>query len=148
MNYANKKTGFTLIELIIVIVLTGILALFLAGVIRKGVEAWYFVVDKAELITQTPYVLNRLAREIRTAQNITSALSNSISFVDSQGNTITYTVSSGILYRNGNEFLDGVVDFSLQYSPSSSNIKIVTVTLERNKEAYSILMRTGVKRRN
>ncbi|MCM8778345.1 MAG: prepilin-type N-terminal cleavage/methylation domain-containing protein [Candidatus Omnitrophica bacterium] len=143
--YLNKSVGFTLLELVMVMALMGILIFFLSGVIRKGVEAWYFVVDKEELSLQTSYALNRLVRELRTAQNIISASENYISFTDYQNNTFNYYISQEILYRNGKEILDGIIDFSLHYYPSNDNIRRITISLERSKGAYSLLLRTGVK---
>lgn len=143
----NKKLGFTLLELIIVIVLVGIVVFFLAGIIQQIVESWYFVVDKEELSIQAPYALNRLVRELRTANTVTSALSNSITFRDYQNNVYMYYLSNGVLYRNGKEILDGITNFSLQYYPSSSNIERVIINLERSKGAYILPLRTGVKLR-
>ncbi|MCM8784373.1 MAG: type II secretion system protein [Candidatus Omnitrophica bacterium] len=143
----NKKSGFTLLELVIVIALVGILALFLAEVIRRGVESWYFVMDKEELALQTPYVLTRLVRELRTANTVTSALGNTIVFKDYQNNTFNYALFGNVLYRNGSPLLDGVTNFSLQYYPSSSNIRMVTISLQRSKGAYSLSLQSGAKLR-
>jgi len=158
------KVGFSLIELVIVMLLTAILGLFLATAISNGVDAWYFVMDKNELMTQTPYSLNRIARELRQIKDLKSvyaASSNSITFTDTNSVSITYNLSSNTVYRNSNVLIDGVTSFSLLYydangniiaspvvNPANTNIRRIKVSITTQKGSNSLSMETIVRPRN
>ncbi len=145
-------------------ILVAILALFLAGVINKGVESWYFVVDRADLMTQMPYALNRIVRELRYIKNptsITIATSTVIAFIDIDNNSVTYNLSGTTVYRNGIPLLSGVTNFTLQYldnngniisiprvSPSPTDIRKIKVSLTTNKGNNPVNMQSMVRPRN
>ena len=67
MQYANRKRGFTLIELIIVVVLTGILSVLLFSILEGPAKAYNDIRSRAELIDLATTVLQRMSREIRLA---------------------------------------------------------------------------------
>ncbi len=151
-------SGVSLIELIIVMILVSILALFLAAPIQKGIESWYFVMDRADLMTQSHYGINRMMRELRQIkdyQSISVANTTSITFIDIKNNTITYSLSGGVIYRNANILLDGVTTFSLQYldingtiATAPKNIRKIKVTVRIQKGTNPIDMETTIKPRN
>lgn len=66
MNKA-KLHGFTLIEAIITIVITGILAGMVAVFIRSPIEGYIDVARRAELTDNADTALRRMTREVRTA---------------------------------------------------------------------------------
>lgn len=156
--------GFTLIEMVIVITVTAILALFLAGAIEKGVESWYFVADRSDLMTQTPYALNRMARELRyikDSKSVYAAASNTITFTDANNNSITFSLSGNTIYRNNDILLDGVAAFSLQYSdangniivaplvnPAKTDIRKIKIFIRTQKGSNPLDMETTLKPRN
>lgn len=160
----RKNKGFTLIELTVVLVLAGILALFLSGALNKGIESWYFVADRSDLMAQTPYALNRIARELRyikDSKSVYAAGASSITFNDASSSSITYNLSGGSIYRNGNPLLDGVTNFSLQYldangniiatpviNPSATNIRKIRISVTVQKGNNPFSMETIVKPRN
>lgn len=76
----RKSNGFTLVELIAVIVITGIIASMVAVFIVKPVEGYVDAIRRAELSDTADETLRRAAREIRLA------LPNSLR-VTSSGNT-------------------------------------------------------------
>ncbi|MEX2517402.1 MAG: prepilin-type N-terminal cleavage/methylation domain-containing protein [Gammaproteobacteria bacterium] len=65
-NY-QKPSGFTLIELIIVILLIGILAGVLATILRGPVQASFDIQRRASLVDIAETALQRMTREIRLA---------------------------------------------------------------------------------
>jgi len=160
----KEKRGFTLIELLIVIVILGIILFFLTGIIKKGIDAWYFVIDRAELMNQAHYALNRMLRELRQIKDKKSiyyATSSTLTFQDTEDNFITYSCSGNILYRNDKILLDGVTNFSLQYfnindtiilnpkvNPNTTDIYKIKVSISLQKGDYPLYMRTAIKPRN
>lgn len=64
---AKRNRGFTLIEAIVVIVITGIIASMVAVFIRNPVEAYMDAQRRTELTDVADTALRRMARDIRTA---------------------------------------------------------------------------------
>lgn len=63
----NKNKGFTLMELVIVIVLLGVIAVGVSGVIRLATQTFINVSERDELASSARFALERLNREIRNA---------------------------------------------------------------------------------
>lgn len=59
--------GFTLVEMVIVIVITGILAAIVAIFIRAPVQGYFDTVRRAELTDQADVALRRITRDVRLA---------------------------------------------------------------------------------
>lgn len=67
-NYPVKKQcGFTLIELVLVIVLLGVIVVGSSGIIRFASQTFVNVSERDELVSNARFVLERLNREIRNA---------------------------------------------------------------------------------
>lgn len=63
----NRERGFTLLEAVMVIVITGILGAVVAVFIRAPVEGYVDSVRRAELTDAADTALRRIARDVRTA---------------------------------------------------------------------------------
>jgi MSHA biogenesis protein MshO len=63
----RRMAGFTLVEAIIVIVVTGILAAVVAIFIRAPVQGYFDSVRRAELTDQADVALRRITRDVRLA---------------------------------------------------------------------------------
>lgn len=66
-NCPRRSAGFTLIEMIMVIVITGILAGIVAVFITKPMEGYVDSVRRAELTDTADVALRRMARDVRLA---------------------------------------------------------------------------------
>ncbi len=67
MAARGRTDGFTLVEMVTVIVLLGIIAVVLAPFIANAVQAWHDGKARAELVARGRLALERLAREVRLA---------------------------------------------------------------------------------
>lgn len=63
----GTSQGFTLIEMILVIVLLGILSVGISGFIKFGTQIYVDVTDRDELVASARYAVERLNRELRFA---------------------------------------------------------------------------------
>jgi MSHA biogenesis protein MshO len=86
--------GFTLVEMVIVIVLIGIIASVIAVFIRHPVESYFALSRRAELVDASSSAMNMMTRDIR------NALPNSVR-VDPAGTTIEMiNLVEGVRYRD------------------------------------------------
>jgi MSHA biogenesis protein MshO len=63
----NNNSGFTLLELIIVIVILGIMAFSLSGVIKTSVYGYIDAKDRNRLSQSAKWIIERISRELREA---------------------------------------------------------------------------------
>jgi len=91
MNSLIKTKGFTLIELVIVIVLLGVLSVGISGFLKLGSEMFVDVKSRSEILATARFAMERLNRELRSALP-NSVLSNPITGFDtSEIQCIQYT---------------------------------------------------------
>ncbi len=116
------KDGFTLIEIILVLVIIGILAGILIEPFRLGVKSYIGIETRADLTSQAREATVRIVREMRNIQkkandkpNITSADDTSITFVDSQGVPISFSLSGSTVLRDTNILADKVSSLDFRY---------------------------------
>jgi MSHA biogenesis protein MshO len=89
----HHQHGFTLLEAVLVIMLTGIVGVMVSTFIRQPIDAYVDLGRRAELTDAADVALRRIARELRTA------LPNSVR-VDASGTTIEFLpVRSAGRYR-------------------------------------------------
>ena len=72
----SKSNGFTLIELITVIVILGVLATSITSFLRIGTRNYTDAADREALVSTARFVIERLNREIRNALPNSARLSN------------------------------------------------------------------------
>lgn len=108
----SRNRGFTLVEMIVVIAITGIIAAAVAVFIRHPVEGYGNAVRRAELTAAADTALRRIVRDVRLA------LPNSLRVMSSGGiNYVEFIMTqSGGRYRDetdgstGGNFLDFLGD--------------------------------------
>src|SRR3990167_7204928 len=101
----RREAGFTLIELIVTIVVMGIISGVAALLILQGLNGFIAEDVRASLTNDGRLAIERMVREIRTIRTRTAAdiptmTAPTLSFVDLDGNPITYTSGGGSVTRN------------------------------------------------
>lgn len=120
MNSAklNLQRGFSLIELVIVIVLTAIIAVISSQILSQGFNAYLTNKNINEADWQARYALAKMAldiRQINGAAYISTATALQLTFVNNAGTTITYSKTGTNLNRSGIVLASGVNAFALTY---------------------------------
>ena len=90
IKMANNK-GFTLIEIIIVIIVLAILSIFGFHFLSTGIHTYSMMEKQKGLFDQAAMVMERISRELRDAESITTPASGA------SGSTLTFTKSHGTL---------------------------------------------------
>lgn len=117
----SPSAGFTLVEMIMVIVITGIVAGMVAVFIRAPVQGYVDSVRRAELTDQADVALRRIARDVRLA------LPNSLREVEADRSFEFIMTKSGGRYRDpadgstGGNFLRFTADTNPDCTPSPNN---------------------------
>lgn len=121
-----KNSGFTLMELIIVIVILGVMSVGIAGFITLGTQTYVNVTERDALLANARFSVERLNREMRNAvphsvrvavDNITTPTKQCIEFVPIVASTV-YT------------------DIAVAPDTAVNNLSVIPFELE-NGDAYS-----------
>jgi MSHA biogenesis protein MshO len=64
---SSKHRGFTLIELVMVIIVLGLVSVSIGGFIRTGLGIYNDVTERDQLLSESRFVVQRLNRELRMA---------------------------------------------------------------------------------
>ncbi len=98
------QAGFTLLELVITIMLLGVLSALGTTLLSTGFRAYLQGQELTEGSVQARLALGRMTRDLRDVMpgKLLTLATNGLSFIDSNGDTITYSVSGTDLLRKKN----------------------------------------------
>lgn len=163
---AGRARGFSLIELVLVMVVFGIVAAVAAPVVGSGFQAYFTGRDISEVDWQARVALERMTRELRAMRapsDLVITAAGDIAFVDLDGNTIRYCLgavgscagAAGDLMRNGQPLASGIsgLDFSFLTrsagpTATAAQVYYVTVAFTATRNATSKAHRATVSPRN
>ncbi len=116
------KEGYTLIEIILVLVIIGVLAGILIEPFRLGVKSYIGIETRADLTSQAREATVRIVREMRNIRKqvdntpeISTANATSITFTDNQGIPISFSLSGSTVLRDTNILADKVSSLDFRY---------------------------------
>ncbi len=89
----KKASGFTLMELIIVIIIMGVMAVGIAGFIKLSTQTYLNVTERDELLANARFAVERLNREVRNAlpnsmRTANNVITNCLEFVPITTSTV------------------------------------------------------------
>lgn len=159
-----RESGFTLIEMALVIVLVGGLTLAGASAISPMLESWAVAAYRGEAVQDNDYALDRMMGEIaqlRNPQSVLTATMSRFQFVDVNNNTIDFYLTGTNLMRNNDVLARGIQQLVFSYwdvgdttlanpqvAPAATNIWRVGIALVLQAGEQVITMRSQFHPRN
>jgi prepilin-type N-terminal cleavage/methylation domain-containing protein len=129
---SELQRGFTLIEIIVVIVILSIVATISIKFLTDSLRIYTMTVNQKTLFDEGKLALEKMCRGIRDARSITGVTASSITFVrddatayDIAGETIIFQLNAGILQK--------VKASPASTSPMASNVTAFAVTNATNE---------------
>jgi type II secretory pathway pseudopilin PulG len=114
----------TLIELVIVIVITGILAGLGSLIVRQIIDSWNTVSFRAETVSQMRGALVRMGRQIRSIKNTTAvytANATCLRFKTYDNVNVTYNISGSNVLESNNVLATGAARLQFTYYNATGN---------------------------
>ena len=136
----GKQKGFTLIELVLVIIVLGVVSISMSGLMRGAIDAVVTVSEREDLVREGSYLLERFNREVANAVPNSVRISGNASvhcleFVPLKWSTIYLSLP----LKSGSSRRANVIELSdiqgRAFTPSTSDIAIVFPT--RPFDVYS-----------
>jgi len=93
-----------------VMVLVGILSAVFAFYIREAVLAWGFLSGQKSLVMASRGALNKMVRELKTASQMVTYTTSEVSFINTNGATVTFVQTGPDLYRGNYIILQNLKD--------------------------------------
>ena len=129
--YIKNQKGFSLIEMMVVVVILGLIVLGLVTFFTGGAKSW--VAGQSQLTAQrnARQAMDRMVREIREGKNIINDLvdisdaDTIVVFIPDLGSKLaykaTYDLSGTTVQRNSNPLIDNVQSLVFTYFDNSGN---------------------------
>jgi prepilin-type N-terminal cleavage/methylation domain-containing protein len=163
----RSERGFTLIELILVMVIIGVLSAVIAPPLMEGTKGWTWTTQRKDLSQQARIAMDRIVREIRNTGRkaddtpcISSAAAASFSFSDVNGdlincNSITFSLSGSQVLRGAAVLADNVSAFQMTYydnnngtTSTASAVRRLSIALTLSSGSQSVSLDNEVYLKN
>jgi prepilin-type N-terminal cleavage/methylation domain-containing protein len=157
INNLNKENGFTLLEFIVVIIILGILSVGIVSLMNRQAETFSRVFTNSDLLSNGRKAIDLLRRDLHSVSpdSISTMTSSSLSFKNSDGNTISYTLSSSTLSRNGVTQAEYIQNNPFSYLDASQNtaatiadLVFIKVDLQMGKSTETVQLEELIFLRN
>lgn len=117
-----QQSGFTMIELILVIVLLAIIGTTAAMILNEGLFSYITAKNVTDAEWQGRVGVDRMLRDIRAVRSsgdISTASASQFIFTDITGTSVTYQLTGSSLMRNSQVLADGVQSLTFTYTDKS-----------------------------
>ena len=99
---APDAGGFTLIELLMTLIIVSVLGAMGASLMASGIRTYFAGRELAQDASEGTLAVERITRDLRNAQSVTTMGAAALTFVDINGVTVSYAVTGGSLTRAEN----------------------------------------------
>ena len=156
--------GFSMIELILVMVVTGIIASVTALIFRPTLDSWSLDSSRLTETDSLSYAMNRIMDEIASIQSNTGVLTATASrlrFIGGTGATVDYQLTGSNLMRNSDILARDVQSMTVTYSnvtnaaigtpavsPSTTDIWKINVELVGLRDGETVRLQSAMHPRN
>ena len=162
----HRTKGFSLFELIMVMVVLGIVAAVSAPFLSASFQSYFIGKDISEIDSQARAALERLSRELRSIRaptDLTISPTSEVTFTDVDGNAIRYCLgtvagcpgAAGELMRNSQPLATGISALAFSYltktgtaAAAAANVFYVTVSFTATQNTVSKAFTATVSPRN
>ncbi|OGT50707.1 MAG: hypothetical protein A3E84_00300 [Gammaproteobacteria bacterium RIFCSPHIGHO2_12_FULL_42_13] len=154
----QREHGFTLIELIVVIVILATLSIITLPLLQSGFNAYVTQRDISDANWQGRLALARFTRDVNAlpaTTNISTATNGQLTFVDDASNSVSYTLSGMQLLRNGLVLANGINTLTFSYYTAAgaatatiSAIQYISITLNVTQNNVNTTITTVAALRN
>jgi len=142
-----KKEGFSLIEMMVVVVILGLIVLGLVTFFTGGAKSWVAGQSQLEAQRNARQAMDIMVREIREASEVTTKNDTKIVFDTPWVTGITYELLSNNINRNNIPLINNVSNLDFDY-PSLSKVHILLEVDVDNDGKSDITLNTDVNLRN
>ena len=146
VNGAGGTQGYTLLELLAVLAITGMVIAALGGLLLNGFRACRRVEARSEIQEAARVGLEMIARDIRSCQSLREVREDRLSLADAVGSRSDYYVSSRTLYRSIRGVANPVANQVQELTFREIQPDLVEVSLVTGDEEFSYPLQTRVKR--
>ncbi|MBA7500712.1 hypothetical protein ES704_03472 [subsurface metagenome] len=133
--YIKKQKGFSLIEMMVVVVILGLIVLGLVTFFTGGVKSWVAGQSQLEAQRNARQAMDRMVREIREGKNVVSGSGGDTIIINFPSafvkNDVTYSWSgnpSNIVYRDAIPLINNVKKLFFTYTYPSGSADILDVS--------------------
>lgn len=155
----NTNKGFSLVEVVLVMVILGILLTTGSGLFQQAFETGFVTKDQQKARTQAQFALERMNDELKNARSATSSdltpNASDITFVDDDGESIKYSISGTNLMRNSNILVSDISSLSFTYlkednstTTTAADVRCIVISVTATKNISVVTMTTTVCPRN
>ncbi len=132
----KKQTGFTLMEIVVVLIILGIIASLAAPLVLNAARSAAIEHNFANTISQGQNASTQMTHAIRNLQTLTTMTSSNLSFTDNDNNSISYTLSGSNLMQGSNILAHNVTGLSFSYYDSALNSTATPANVRYITENY------------
>jgi prepilin-type N-terminal cleavage/methylation domain-containing protein len=151
IHYKYNQKGFSLIEMMVVVVILGLIVLGLVTFFTGGARSWMSGQSQLEAQRNARQAMDIMVREIREGDSIVSGsntTSVTIHYLASFGKSpVTYSLSGTTVSRDGSPLINHVKTLNFSY-PDASKVHILLEVDVDNDGKPDITLNTDVNLRN